>query len=479
MAIRLFYRAIVMDKDPSNNDAGQADRVPVDDDLILELNFVPDWARKPPTQASYYVDKPDRRRPAPRDGDRRGPPSRARPARPGRPTRDGRAPGRPERPPIPRRMPPEPAARPAPVDIRFLPDQRRLSAAVKKIHATGRAYPVVELASLFLGNPATCYVRIEVRPDAPDVHLLQCNTCGAVTLDRAPLLAHIVDAHLGDYFDKEEQLADPPSGDFVCIARCGLSGTLLGPPNHHSSDEKAREIQRTRYPAMSFAEYQNRIERLHDKDLIEKWKEESRKRTFYRLKGSPESDPMTWQDVEAHVEQHLAPSLVSRHRRTALEAAVARELKDQALRNAVSDAWRRESRFPMNLSNAMRGAFRHKQLYVFNAGRGRTFVTATRPVPLDKLHVIESIREVLTYLEQHPGCSRDDLREGLRPGSAPDSPEAHGILSPLGWLIERGHIIEFFNGSLAVPLRGASAPKRTSKPRHKRRNAKQAHPRPD
>jgi hypothetical protein len=373
---------------------------------------------------------------------------------------------------MPRRPEPEPIAPPPPVEVRFLPDQRRLSAVVKKIHATGRAYPVVELASLFLSNPATCYVRIEVRSDARDVYLLQCGKCGAVAMDGAPLLAHVIDSHLGDYFEKEELLVDPPAGKFVCIARCGLSGALLGPPNHHSFEAKAREIQRTQYPAMSFSDYKNRIEQLHDEDLIEKWKEECRKRTVYRSKESPEAEPVTWQDVEKHLEKNVAPSLVSRLRKVDLQATVAREVKDRALRGAVSDAWRRESRFPMNLSNALRGAFRHKQLYVFNAGRrGHTFVTATRPVPLDKSHVIESIREVLTYLEQHPGCPRGKLREGLCPDAAPDSPEAQSILSPLSWLAERGHIIEFFDGSLAVPLHGArhGTAKGRGKPRKTRK----------
>jgi hypothetical protein len=60
---------------------------------------------------------------------------------------------------------------------------------------------------------------------------------------------------------------------------------------------------------------------------------------------------------------------------------------------------------------------------------------------------------VLTHLQTHPGCRRKELVEALRPGAAEDSAPAAEVLSPLGWLIEKGHILEFFDGSLSVPLK--------------------------
>ena len=63
-------------------------------DMVLDLNFVPSWARKPPEQTNYYVSKGGRDRDY-GDADRgaRGPrPSRDRrpPARGPRPERDDR-----------------------------------------------------------------------------------------------------------------------------------------------------------------------------------------------------------------------------------------------------------------------------------------------------------------------------------------------------------------------------------------------------
>ena len=65
---------------------------------------------------------------------------------------------------------------------------------------------------------------------------------------------------------------------------------------------------------------------------------------------------------------------------------------------------------------------------------------------------VESIAEVLMFLKENPGSTRKHLLEILHPSLDPGSPEAKKALEPLGWLIERGHIIEFFNGTLSVPL---------------------------
>jgi hypothetical protein len=60
---------------------------------------------------------------------------------------------------------------------------------------------------------------------------------------------------------------------------------------------------------------------------------------------------------------------------------------------------------------------------------------------------------VLEYLTDHPGSTREQLVEGLRPGAEKDSSEAHEVLNPIRWLVEKGHLIEFFNGTLSVPSR--------------------------
>lgn len=458
------------EKSPAGSTAGQ--------DVVLDLNFVPNWARKPPEQINFYVSKGGRDRDSGREGGGgRGRPDRDRrqPSRGPSPSRDGRRDdrrdvrrgdrGRDERPREDRfQRRPEPVEW-APVQVRFVPEQTRLSAVVRQIHFSKKSYPLVELASLFLSRPETCEVRIELNGNAT-AHLYQCKMCRMVALDRSLLTAHILTSHLSEYFEVEEKLSDPPAGQFVCVAKCGLSGALLGPPNHHSYAEKIHEMHQKRYPNLSLDDYKSRIQMVHDAALIEQWKEESRKQTLYRRKqaGGEPGAPMKLSEAEALVLNDIAPTAVLDTRRVVLSATVARGIEDRSLMVAVRDAWQKENRFPLTLTLALRGAFRHRQLHIFKAGKGIDFVSSVQPVPLDPEHTVESIREVLNHLRERPGCTRKELVEALRPGLAADAPESKSVLTPLAWLVERGHIIEFFNGTLSVPLLGRRAPARERPP---------------
>ena len=481
----------------NSNDDGSVEPAKLDESLILDLNFVPQWARKEPGAVRYDEprgrdgrdrgrdgrdwgrrdDRRDRRggdrRPSrprderPRDG-RRGPSPRQTPRQEPFQT-PGQEPRRPdaqyERPRdagVPERRFERPPGRPdymrresLPVRVRILPDQRKLSAVVRKIRMTRRAYPLADLAGLILAAPDSCYVKIDPVHDDGDVSLFQCRTCGAVALERTMLAAHASSQHIGEFFDREEKLDDPPSGQFTCVARCGLSGTILGPPNHHSYNDKLREVHRARFSNMSLEDYRSRIENVNDSELVERWKEESRHRVVYRMKqntGADAPDELNWSEADEYFRTSIAPGLVKQVKNASLPISAARDLGDPRLRAAFNMTWDRENRFPRSLTLALRAAFRHMRLHVFRAGTDLEFVASISPVPLDPEFTVDSIREVLLFLREHPGCKRAELIGGLHPDMAPDSPDAARVLAPLGWLIEKGHIIEFFDGSLSVPL---------------------------
>jgi hypothetical protein len=450
-------------------------------DLVLELNFVPRWARTPPENGRFSEHEPrherverderrpfrrpqsdsrDRgqrdRRPERRDRDQGGArPDRKREFDAPRPADRGDQGDRSQRPP-PRDAANRPAPPPRlPLRVSMIPDQRQLAAMLHQLHVARKAYPVADLASLLCAKPEFCCARIEVERDAPGAELYQCKTCRAVARDRASILFHAVHAHMDEYFDKVIAESEPPTGQFTCVARCGLSGVLLGPPNHHSYGERVQEVHRTRYPEMSMDAYRSRIEMSHDAALIEQWKEESRKTTTYKLKSpanEEEAKALPWSAAEALFQRRFAPAIVSHVQRAVLPVSVAMKGADATLVRVVRDAWQRECRFPRNMVFALRAVFRHKKLHLFKVGEGWDYVCPIRPVPLDPQYVIPSIREVLTHLQSHPGCKRKELLEALRPGAAEGAPEVSEVLSPLGWLIEKGHILEFFDGSLSVPL---------------------------
>ena len=157
--------------------------------------------------------------------------------------------------------------------------------------------------------------------------------------------------------------------------------------------------------------------------------------------------------------------MVTESFRGVLPAVIAKEMEDERLRFSIREIWNREGRHPRSLLFALRAAFRHMHLHTFRAGGNEIFICAVAPSPLDPARAVSAIREVLLYLQDHPGCTRLALVEGLRPGQDPAGPGVSELLSPLSWLIEKGHIIEFFNGTLSVPLaRRTEAPSEAHAP---------------
>lgn len=416
-------------------------------DVILDLNFVPQWAKKPPgenhyTKKEYREERPRRRDDRARRDDRRGEPRRDdRPQRPRPESRDAR----PER-----RSEPREAIKELPITVSFLPEQKRLASLVRQIHHTRRAFPLMDLANLLIHDAEGYLVKIECNKETPEFELFQCRKCKTVTSTEEMLVQHIKSTHLIDLYEKEEIEVDPPAGNFPGVARCRKTGTLLGPPNHHSYPEKLAEVHAAQFAYMSLDDYKRNVEIVKDEELVDQWKEECRKQTVYKLKSDPEAEAIDLKHAEIEFAKKV-PSMIERTHRAVVPAKVSQALEDRNITHAIKRVWGKESRFPLSMSFAMRAAFRHMHLYLFKAGK-INFVTHIKPHPVKPEDTVANICEVLMFLKENPGSNRLQLLEVLHPSLDPASKEAKAALQPLGWLIERGHIIEFFNGNLSVPL---------------------------
>lgn len=338
-----------------------------------------------------------------------------------------------------------------PVEIKFLPEQKRLASLVRQIHHSKRAYPLIDLAHIFLSDPRGHMVKLEILPNETGFKLYQGKKSKIVDTDREVLLRQLLDEHLEDFFVKEEIEVDAPSGVFPMIGK--IDNILVGPPNHHSYAERLAEIHRNQYAGMPFDRFKQKVQTVRDEELIEQWKQKSSKKTVYRLKEGDEAKEFTLVQAEEYVRTHIADQEIEEVTRAVLPSSLARRIKDYNLLRMVREAWQQESRFPISLSFAMRAAFRHLHLNTFKAGKNINFITSVKPDPIAPNAAVENIRLVLEYLGDHPGSTRQQLVEGLRPGVGKDSAEAHEILNPIRWLVEKGHIIEFFNGTLSVPSR--------------------------
>ena len=471
----------------STNDENTSSRGPDDasaseqvnlQDLVLDLNFVPTWARKSQDGPNPYANREDSksfdqrdRRPPRRDnrtgGGGGGGSGQQKFAR-GRPggQRDGSRGGErndrsqshdANRPGNDARRGHFPAERVTlPIEVSFIPDRDRLGAVVRQLHAVRRAFPLTYIASLFLSKPEYHMLKLEAKTvrDGVPLQFFQCRESKVVFLNREQLLDYLARTKIDKHFVKAELTVEPPVGNFVCVGQCKRSGVILGPPNYHGYNERLLEVYRTHgASSMTLDQYRNNIEMVRDPAVIEKWKSECQTQVRYRpIEAAPDAEhTLTLSQVESIFLEKYAAAYVSSGSKVILPASVVGQLEDERLLTVLRMAWQREDRFPFSLMLALRPAFKRMRLSLFKAGKDETFVTAIPPKPLDAEHAIPSIRDMMAIINEHPGWNRKQLIEKLYPGKAEDDPDVVEKLSPLAWLVDKGHIIEFFNGTYATP----------------------------
>lgn len=441
-----------------NQDSRKGESTPsstVSTDLFLELNFVPDWARQPPGP-NPYSNRKERKR-----DDRKGTDGRQRgKTRHDRHSRDARGKSRTGR--QDRRSGRDgskrtPQSRDLGLQVRFLADRAHLAHLAREITRSEKAYPIIEVASMLMRLPEHYVIKLETGTtkdkSATDLH--QCTVCQMVYLRQSDLERHVIKRHLNTVFEVEHVEGEPPTGKFVCVGRCTLTGTLLGPPNYHGYQQKIQELIHAQFPNLSVAQFRNTVEMVHDKEVIEQWRKESQKKTIYRRRQSTEPSleqpVLSWDAARKEFTENHLHGLVRKTHRALLPAIVAQNIQDPKLLEPIRMAWNKESRFPLSMALTMRPGFRHMHLHLFKANRKAVFVTSIRPRPLDPAQAIPDVAKVLRYLKNHPGCSREAMLQDLYPEATEESPEAIELNGRLRWLIERGHIIHFYNGALSVP----------------------------
>jgi hypothetical protein len=447
---------------------------PTTNEDLLDLKMLPAWANEP-ARANDYADfegedadagqrRSDRPRNRNRDRDQRGP--RKPDRRDERPKRDGGGPrSRPEGarreggPPRERR--PEVQLEPLAVTVRFLPHARAFENVIAQIKSSPVAYSVFALARLFLEKPE----RYDVRLTMPEgAQLFQLGENGAVASDRRILEGSAFASTRDDFYTVEVTQSEPLKGNFTNVARCRLSGTLLGPTNHHAYQPQLRNLYESRFSRrMSFADYQRQIDIVSDPAVVEQWKEQARNVTTYHVKDA--EPPLSFSnaaDAERHFRQTHLPALVREANELTVSGVVSRKLPDRRLGRAIEDSWAQETRSPSKMMQELAAGLRQAGLNIFRHRRGMLFVSPVRARVFghERAGVSTSINAILEKVEKSPGINRKQLAEQLAVADAEAAAAERAkmtLANDLHWLIHEGYVIEFNDGTLDLPRAKAPA----------------------
>ena len=459
---------------------------PVEATDLLDLKFLPAWVKEPGATNHYdhYTkeESPTELRGGDRDGRHKDRALRSRERRK-QIQRPGSKPDRRHR----DRMPKKEGARrrdtdranhrrssdrvaqapPKPFEgtIRFLPRQSLLENVVAQIKSGSVAYSLFVLARLFLEKPGRYEVRLTAKVEAP---LYQLGEDGGVSVDREFLERNAFRFAQRDFYQVNVVESDPIKGSFSNVARCRLSGTLLGPTNHHAYQPQLRGLYEQRFSRrMSFADYQRQIEIVSDPAVVERWKEEARKITTYTtLREQP---PLTFSsaaETERHFRSHYFPALIHNVEEVTVGGTSSRSLADRVLNRAIEQAWVRETRSPSNIMQELASRLRQNGLHIFRHRRGMLFVSPIRVRAFvhEQAGVSPLVNAIFEAVSATAGINRKQLFETLTGNGASEDAEPRrlALASDLRWLISEGYVIEFNDGSLDLPRTKSKQPRQSA-----------------
>src|ERR1700686_1672730 len=117
--------------------------------------------------------------------------------------------------------------------------------------------------------------------------IYQFGESGPVAMDASALERIAFAEKKDEFYETQIVEKEPIKGNFSSVARCTLSGKVLGPTNYHAFQPTLRTLYDQRFSRrMSFDDYRRAIEISSDPQLVEQWKEEARKSVPFHTKDT-------------------------------------------------------------------------------------------------------------------------------------------------------------------------------------------------
>lgn len=468
-------------------------------DLDLEKLFLPAWAQEKPDKNRYdkYSGEEGER---PRHERRRGKFSENRAERGPRPPRRGgdrKEFRRGERREPERHEPPAPLPE---ISVTFLADEKGVEHLARQIKMTGRAYPLFQIAHLVLQKPERYSVRLTVKKKTGGEIVQPLYVCA---LDDTPWLSedeavgHVLKNHFATFYQAERTPTDPPKGTYTFVAQCGMSGTILGPPNYHDYQNQLRKLHAERFSRMPFDAFKARVRIVKDEAVVKKWIEEQSFKTEYICLNVPEPLKLpSFEEVEKHFRATHKEAIIKAAESVLIDGVKSRNLRSRELLRLARAEWEQQKHFPLQLATSLSKQFSAYGLQFFKVNKTVVHVSVARPQFLDlaATPVSDNIKRIVEFINANPRCNRRKLVQTLAPGPAVQAapvveppvaaptagegeaavkpasqpeptPEQTGLIADLHWLIHQGHVLEFADGRLETAKKPLPKPARPeSKP---------------
>ena len=282
----------------------------------------------------------------------------------------------------------EPDRREAPaplpeIGVTFLPDENGVESLARQIKMTGRAYPLFDIARLILQKPERYTVKLTVqkKPDGAIAQpLFVCALDETPWLSEDEAVAHVLKNHFATFYQAERTAVEPPKGRYTFVAQCGLSGVILGPPNHHDYQNQLRKLHTERFSRMPFDVFKSRVKIVKDEAVVKKWVEEQSFKTEYTVLNVPEPLKLpSIEEVEKHFRAVHKDTIIKSVESHTVAGVPSRSLRSRELQRLVRNDWEQQGYFPLQLATKLSQQFAAHGLQFFKVNKTVTHVGVARP----------------------------------------------------------------------------------------------------
>jgi len=348
------------------------------------------------------------------------------------------------------------------VRVSLTPDPQAIHLIGREVHQVARVYPLFDIARILLAERGRCRAVFELEADHPPLFCGKLDESLFLTRDEA--IRHLWHSDLSQQLIEEETIeVDPPSGRFQAVARCGLSGAWLGPPNHHSYQTNLRRLHRERFSNMPFEVYASKVRTERSEEAVAAWLETMKQKVRWRIKGGDEN---AWIDDRAEAERAVATrcfeAVYAEVRTAEISGAILPNNISPALLTSLRMVGSHARQHPAILIPAVCRALEAEHLPVFKR-LGKLHTGPARPHALDPDIVLaERPAAMVEWIRNNSPAKLAGLWQAVLPeGLAEPTPD---YAADLFWLLHQGHILLYADDKLAMQEpREATPPKTTKK----------------
>jgi hypothetical protein len=330
---------------------------------------------------------------------------------------------------------PAPPSPPQGISASVQPGKLSITQLVGQIRKTARAYSVFDVARLVLASRDR-YSIVFKRDDEKSPELFTCIPDQSAWLSYPEALANLLNTpSFAEHYKEEKVQGEMPKGNYKSIAICGISGKLIGPPNHHSYQSTIAKLHSQKFSNMPIGKYRNSIRVEHDEEIIERWKTEQSINLHYTYQKTPEGEPVlkfeTRDAAEKHFIQTHGEELITRTNKAVVIGNISGKNLSPALLTLLRQVANNAQKHPASLVQPLCGMLGAEGLKFFKRGK-KIFTSMTRPKPLsDDSTLSKPILAIVNHIRDRKRASIKSILEELAatpaPGNNPHSSTAKPV----------------------------------------------------